>query len=40
VAESGAPFLLAGLLLAGNALFAFFATRGESDDDLMIDDAP
>ncbi len=40
VAASGAPFLLAGALLAGNALFAFFATKGESDDDMVIDDAP
>jgi DHA1 family tetracycline resistance protein-like MFS transporter len=40
VTASGAPFLLAGGLLAGNAIFAFFATKGESDDDMVIDDAP
>jgi len=40
VAASGAPFVLAGALLAANAIFAFFATRGETDDDLILDDAP
>jgi DHA1 family tetracycline resistance protein-like MFS transporter len=40
VAASGAPFVLAGALLAATALFAFFATRGERDDDEVIFDAP
>jgi DHA1 family tetracycline resistance protein-like MFS transporter len=40
VAASGAPFVLAGGLLAGTAVFAFFATRGETDDDEVIFDAP
>jgi DHA1 family tetracycline resistance protein-like MFS transporter len=38
VAASGAPFVLAGALLAANAIFAFFATRGESDDETVVDD--
>ena len=40
VAASGAPFELAGGLLAATAVFAFFATRGEVDDDEVIFDAP
>jgi DHA1 family tetracycline resistance protein-like MFS transporter len=40
VAASGAPFELAGGLLAGTAVFAFFATQGETDDDEVIFDAP
>ncbi len=40
VAASGAPFVLAGVLLAGTALYAFFATRGETDDDELIQDTP
>jgi len=37
-AASGAPFILAGALLAANAVFAFFATRGETDEDLGEDE--
>jgi len=37
-AASGAPFILAGALLAANAVFAFFATRGESEEDLIDED--
>ena len=33
VAASGAPFVLAGVLLAVNTLFAWFATRGETDEE-------
>jgi DHA1 family tetracycline resistance protein-like MFS transporter len=40
IAASGAPFVLAGGLLAATAVFAFFATRGEVDDDEVIFDAP
>jgi DHA1 family tetracycline resistance protein-like MFS transporter len=40
VAASGAPFVLAGALLAGTAVFAFFATRGEADEALVLDDVP
>jgi DHA1 family tetracycline resistance protein-like MFS transporter len=40
IAASGAPFVLAGALLAATAVFAFFATRGEVDDDEVIFDAP
>ena len=29
----GAPFVLAGTLLAATAAFAYFATRGEADHD-------
>jgi DHA1 family tetracycline resistance protein-like MFS transporter len=32
IAASGAAFVLAGCLLAANAVFAFFATRGEDDE--------
>jgi hypothetical protein len=31
VAASGAAFVLAGVLLLANAVFAFFATRNEAD---------
>jgi DHA1 family tetracycline resistance protein-like MFS transporter len=37
-AASGAPFVLAGCLLAGTAVFAFFATSGEVDDELAADE--
>jgi DHA1 family tetracycline resistance protein-like MFS transporter len=40
IAASGAPFVLAGVLLAGTALFAFFATRGERDEDAVVEDEP
>jgi len=41
LAASGAAFVLAGALLAGTALFALIATRGESDDGLsMEEEAP
>lgn len=48
VAASGAAFVLAGALLAANAVFAFFATRGEeepldedcSDADCLNEDCP
>ncbi len=33
-AASGAPFILAGALLTATAAFAFFATRGERDDEV------
>ena len=39
-AASGAPFVLAGCLLAVNAVFAFFATSGEVEEDFVIDDVP
>ena len=32
-AASGAPFVLAGALLTATAAFAYFATRGETDDE-------
>ena len=33
-AASGAPFVLAGCLLAANAVFAFFAASGETDEEI------
>ena len=39
-AASGAPFVLAGCLLAVNAVFAFFATSGEVEEAFVIDDVP
>jgi DHA1 family tetracycline resistance protein-like MFS transporter len=37
-AASGAPFVLAGCLLAGTAVFAFFATSGEVDEERVADE--